>query len=242
MTTAAAAPAVAARRLRAFYPGLVLVMIGVVIAGFWPSYFGPMARGEVRARPALIEAHALVYLSWMALLLLQVALVYRRRSDLHRKLGRYGMVLGLAVLVMGLVATIVSPLDHLRDGSWPMERAASFLILPIGDMVLFAALFGAAMWYRRRPEVHKRFILMATTALLFAPVARMDFANPAVLLLVWMTPVLAGMGYDLWSRRKVHPSYIVGTALMLAVFTRLFVMESAGWRRVGTAILRAFGA
>lgn len=224
-----------------FYLAVVVLMSVIVIAGFWPSYFGPLLAGRPSDRPAAIEAHALVYLGWMGLLLLQVVLVYRRRSALHRRIGRAGMVFGLVVLGMGLVASIVSPLNHLRRGDWSMDRAASFLILPLGDMLLWAVLFGAAMWYRRNPEYHKRFILMATVTLLFAPVARMNLPLP-LLFVGWLLPVFLGMSYDLWTRRRIHPAYLAGTALMVVVFLRLFVMETAGWRRLGSGLLRAFGA
>ena len=221
-----------------FYLGLAMLMALIVLLGFWPSYFGPLVRGQAVERPLMIEAHALVYLGWMALLGLQVFLVYSGRSALHRKVGRVGAWFGLLVLVMGLVATVVAPLEHLRRGDWTMDRAASFVILPLGDMLLWGVLFGAAIWYRRRPEAHKRFILMATVALLFAPVARMDLPL-ALTLPLWLLPVLMGMSHDLWTRRKIHPAYVAGTAFMIVVFTRIFVMEWEGWRQIGARLLQA---
>jgi hypothetical protein len=48
------------------------------------------------------------------------------------------------------------------------------VIIPLGDMVLFAGFFIPAVIYRRRPEIHKRLMLLATTALLFAAAGRMS--------------------------------------------------------------------
>jgi hypothetical protein len=55
-------------------------------------------------------------------------------------------------------------------------------------MVLFGILFLAGIAYRKRAEVYKRFMLLATTALLFAPAARISVERLLVLLLVWLFP------------------------------------------------------
>jgi hypothetical protein len=57
------------------------------------------------------------------------------------------------------------------------------LVLPLGDLVSFGILVTAALCYRRRPEVHKRLMLLATSgALMAAPLAHLiakfpDFAK-----------------------------------------------------------------
>ena len=69
-------------RTRAF-AGLSALMVGIVVVGFWPSYFGPMVRGDIE-RPAIIQLHGVVFVGWMALLMAQVALAARGRMQLHR--------------------------------------------------------------------------------------------------------------------------------------------------------------
>lgn len=228
------------RVIRGFYVGLWFLMMALVLAGFWPYV---SAYGVDKPRPLTIHLHALVFIGWMLLLLTQITLVYRGRTATHRRVGRFGMAWGVLVLGMGLVATVVAPLAHLRAGEWTLDEAAAFLILPIGDMVLFGILFAVAIRYRRRPEVHKRFILLATVALLFAPAARLGGdRGPAMILLIWLFPLMIAMGYDVWTRRRIHPAYVVGTAILLAGFTRLFVMQSDAWLGVGRSLLHALGA
>jgi len=48
-----------------FYVGIALFMTAIVVAGFWPSYFGPLFHGNV-ARPWVIQLHGLVFVGWMA--------------------------------------------------------------------------------------------------------------------------------------------------------------------------------
>ena len=122
-----------------------------------------------------------------------------------------------------------------------MDEAAGFLIIPLGDMVLFGGFFIPAVIYRSRPEVHKRLILLATAALLFAAAGRMQSFLPLPLgVLLWFSPVLAGIGYDAWTRRKVHRVYLIGLVAMVIGISRLALTGTEVWLRVGRSIIRAF--
>jgi hypothetical protein len=169
-----------------------------------------------------------------------VTLVSLGRVRQHRRVGNLGIAYGTLVLVIGLVVTFVAPVLHMRAGDWTLDAAAAFLLLPLVDMVLFAGFFGAAVAYRRRPEIHKRLILAATVALAFAAVARMSFRSPAVFLLVWLSPLLAAMAFDAFTRRRVHPVHFISVTVMATAFTRIFFRESDGWLKIGRALLAPF--
>lgn len=221
---------------RRFYIAITLVLIAMVIHGFWPSYFGPLLSGGV-SRPWIIHVHGAVFTGWMALLLAQVALISTGRVRLHRRVGNAGIAYGILVLLVGLVVSVVAPVLHVRAGEWTVDRAAGFMLLPLVDMVLFAGFFGAAVAYRRRPEIHKRLILAATVALAFAAVARMSFESPVVFLLVWLSPLFAAMAFDVFSRRRVHPVHVLSVVVMALAFVRIFFTDSEGWLRIGRALL-----
>ena len=221
---------------RRFYVAITLILMGIVVRGFWPSYFGPLLNGGV-TRPGIIHLHGAVFSGWMVLLLAQVSLVATGRVRMHRRFGNVGIAYGTLVLGIGLVVSFVAPVLHVRAGEWTIDRAAGFMLLPLVDMVLFAGFFGAAIAYRRRPEIHKRLILAATVALAFAAVARMSFESPVVFLLVWLSPLFAGMAVDVFTRRRVHPVYFISVAIMAAAFVRIFFMQSEGWLMIGRALL-----
>jgi hypothetical protein len=213
--------------------------MAMVIRGFWPSYFGPLFTGGV-TRPWVIHLHGAVFSGWMVLLLTQVSLIATGRVQVHRRLGNFGIAYGALVLGLGLVVSFAAPALHVRAGEWTVDRAAGFLLLPLIDMVLFAGFFGAAIAYRRRPEVHKRLILAATVALAFAAVARMAFESPLVFLVVWLSPLFAAMVFDVFTRRRVHPVHFISATVMTGAFVRIFFMESEGWLRIGRALLAPF--
>jgi len=221
------------------YAGLSALMVGMVVVGFWPSYFGPMVRGNIE-RPAIIQIHGLIFVGWMALLIAQVVLAARGRIQLHRKVGRYGVAYGWLVVAMGLVVGPAASVIHVRAGEWPHDRGAGFLLTTFGDMVLFGACFAAAVAYRHRPEIHKRLMIAATVALLFAAVGRMSFiGSPPLAGLVWLSPLLIGMVHDKVTRGRVHPVYIITTIGFLIIGTRVLFEQSEAWLRIGRPILDA---
>jgi hypothetical protein len=142
------------------------------------------------------------------------------------------------VLILGLVVTFAAPVMHVRAGEWSMEQAGSFLPIPLGDMMLFGGFFGAAVAYRPRPEIHKRLVLLASVALMFAGVGRLWFADAVPLMLaMWYLPVVLAMGYDLLTMRRIHPVYLIGVAIMTVGLLRIPFGESELWQGIARPML-----
>jgi hypothetical protein len=228
------------RRVRSrFYVGLSGLMAAVTVVGFWPSYFGPMLRGDV-ARPAIIQAHGIIFVGWMALLMAQVVFAARGRIDLHRRIGRYGIAYGWAVLAMGIVVGPAASVIHVQAGEWTRDRGAGFLLTTFGDMALFGGFFAAAVVSRARPEIHKRLMVAATVALLFAAVGRMQFIeSPWLRAAVWLSPLFVGMAHDWVSSRRIHWTYLVATTVLFIGAMRILFVGSETWLRIGRPIIDA---
>src|SRR5262245_44455772 len=148
-----------------FYVGISLLIVAIVLAGFTPSFVN-MAVG--RPRPWFMHVHGAIFLGWLVLLVGQALLAARGKIALHRRVGTFGIAYGALVWMVGVMVSFVMPALHVRAGEWDMDRAATFLTIPLGDMVLFGGFFGAAVWYRTKPEIHKRLILLACVAVMFA--------------------------------------------------------------------------
>ena len=228
----------AQRRSHQFYIGLSLLLITTVVTGFWPTYFGTFLRGGA-ARPLVMHVHGAIFTGWMALLFLQVGLAATGRVSTHRRVGRFGIWYGAAVFTMGVIATFAAPVIHVHAGEWTIDQAGGFLILPIGDMVLFGSFFGAAVTFRNKPEIHKRLIVAATVALAFAAVARMNFAAP-IFFLIWMAPMAALAAFDFRSTGRVHRVTMICIAAMVIFFPRVLLIENEVWLVIGRALLRPF--
>jgi hypothetical protein len=225
---------------RTFYVALGTVIAAIAIAGFWRSYFGPLVSGNVDALP-LIHFHAAIYVGWLALLVAQAVFAAVGRIDMHVKLGRFGIGYGIFVIAVGLLVGFVMFVVRVRAGAAP--EAIGRLFGPVVDMLIFAPLFAAAIYYRRRPELHKRLMILATTTLLVAAVGRMRSFLPSFMLmqLVWSVPILLAMGYDYAKRRIVHPIYAFGLVLLLVESqpVRLAARTSDPWRSFGAWLAAA---
>jgi hypothetical protein len=161
MTTSAAAQPVTATRTfsASFYFWMVLLMAFFVFGGFGMTYWYPLAAGTFRPAPPVVHLHGLTYFSWMVLLVAQASLVNVRNVALHRSLGMFGIALAMAVIIMGALITILG-------ASRSSGAAAHGIYLGITAVTGFALLFTLAMRNTRRPEIHKRLILLAMLPLL----------------------------------------------------------------------------
>jgi hypothetical protein len=228
---------------RRFYVGMALFMIIIVIAGFWTSYFGPMFRAGFNQWPWIIHVHAASSLGWMTLLLAQALLVSTGRVRTHKKLGTFGIGYGALIILIGLVVSFALPLHHLAVDGWQMNRAARLLLIGVADITWFAGFFGAAVAYRRRPETHKRLIVLAAVALMLPGAARLVLAfvglQPLIIVPLSFSPLLIAMGYDLLTRRRIHSAYLIGAPLLVARLPWQFVIESEPGLDFGRTLLTA---
>jgi hypothetical protein len=159
------------------------------------------------------------------------------------KVGKFGMLWGLVVIVVGWATAFSRFADRVQAGN--LEEAQIRLIAPFTDLLFFAPLLATAWHFRTKPEVHKRLIIVASTVLLIAAVHRMTFLGgrpPPVpqLLAVWLSPIILGMIHDFVKQRLVHPVYLLGIAIVLVMkFGRAWISDTDAWRQF-TIWLAAF--
>ena len=219
------------RRTRYFYVGMAIAVAATVFAGFARTYFLKLHYGSPPL-DILRHAHALVFTAWVLLFLAQTTLIAARRTDIHRRLGILGAVLAALVIIMGTATAIL----RAKAGAAPIPGVSplSFLAIPFFDMVVFAILIGAGLYYRHRADVHKRLMTLATIALLSAPIARLpfEFMKPGPPAFFGLTDlfIVVLLVYDLATRRRVHPATIWGGLLIVASQPlRLMLSGTAAW-------------
>jgi hypothetical protein len=227
-----ALPATTRRHDRLFYSGMALAAALTVLVGFAPSYYLRGYFGSPALSPVL-HVHGLLFTGWIVLFVVQTALVAARRVALHRTLGVAGAALAAAMVVAGVMAAI----DAVHRGAAPAGvPPLSFLIIPLGDIALFGGFVATALWWRRRPETHKRLMLLATISILTAAVARWPGVlplGPLAFFAITDLFIVAGVIYDRWSRGRVHPAYIWGGLLIvLSQPLRLVLSGTEAWLTV----------
>jgi hypothetical protein len=220
-----------------FYLCMSLLIAVVVVYGFSQT----IAHNLLHASPLppfILTIHAIVFPVWVLFFILQSALVRTRNVPLHRTLGWFGLALGIALLVLGYFTAIAMDRFHMRE---PDSDAPAFLIVQLMDLSCFAVPFALAVYWRRRPEYHRRLMLIASCALTDAAFGRFPqipfaFSPGGVDALI-----LLGILRDLIVDRRIHTVYRYAFPLFILVqivCMQTYLRASPWWVHMATAILR----
>ncbi len=263
MAEAAVRTGARANPSRQFYFFMALTCLIIAVVGFLPTYFVPMAQGKFKGAP-LVHIHGVVLFAWMAFLCTQTWLVAQGKTLSHRTWGVLGVAIATAMVFV--VTAVVS--WRIAQASLPgqpegvAQGVRAFAWVSIGEIAFFIGAFTLAIVYVKRPEIHKRLLLLATISLLGAPIARWFLtllapsAPPAPILppgvpavfappvFVAVPPALLGdllllvaLWFDWRTRGRPHPVYLIGGALMILLHaTQVQVAESPAWQAIATAI------
>jgi len=221
---------------RKFYTGMAIAMLFTALFGFSRTYFLGLISGHARTITgrvpnATVHLHALLFMSWLVLFIVQTSLVATHRVKVHRKLGYFGVVLAAAMIVVGgRTAIEAARLGAVPPGANPWN----FTAIPFGDLTTFAIFFLAAVLWRNDKDKHKRLMVLATACLMSAALVRWPGVlriGPLLSYVLTLLFPIAGIVYDRWSRGRVHAVYWWGLALIvLGVPVRVALLGSPAWR------------
>ncbi len=243
-----------------FYVWMAGLCMLVAFAGFAPSYWVPVATGSFKGAP-ILHIHGLLFSFWTVFFVAQAALASSGRIARHRAVGLVGISLATSMVIIGVITALVSMKRGIALGY--ADSAKAFSIVPLLGIPVFAGLFIAAIANVRRPEVHKRLMLVATISLLQAAVGRvfrLFLAPPAVLALpptdvppppVMFTVgpgiasdliILIGIVYDWRTRGRPHPAYLIGGGIVLAAqLIKVPLSTTAAWHAIADGLLALAG-
>jgi hypothetical protein len=221
-----------------FYLFMSLLIAAVVVYGF----SGTVGRKLVYAespRPILLWVHAVLFTSWVGFYILQSVLVRTRKIKIHRTLGWAGAALGLSMVVIGpWVAVVMARFDTTR-----LHRANrdAFLIIQLFDILCFATCLGLAILWRKRPEKHRRLMLIATCALTGAAFGRIPIMHTPLAFYGGIDGlILLGALRDLAVSRRIHPVYVIAIPLLVAgqtAVSEVFLHRAGFWTRIAHGLL-----
>jgi len=212
---------------RLFHAGMAVALLLTAVAGFGPTYFFKPVHPSPPLSP-LLHVHGMVFTAWLVLLIVQTGLVRAERVDLHKRLGIVGALLAALMVCLGLAVGIdAARRGAAADGMTPL----GFMIFPFGQALLFGGFIAAGLWYRRKPEIHRRFILLGSITILTPAISRMVDKRSVLALFLTLTFVIVAMIHDGLTRRRVHPVYIVGgLVLLVSGPLRAVIATTAAWQ------------
>ena len=233
-----------------FFAWMAALCVFYAFAGFSSTYFIPMAEGSLRHVTPAVHIHGILFFGWTLVFLLQTKLVSQGNIALHRSIGMAGISLATAMVIMGLIVNWRAFAGALDAGE-PSERAFRLLYGGTQAMILFAALFGAAIANIRRSDVHKRLMLFATTMILTAAVGRLwrplfdggPGSVPSLLVFATIDVILvAAVLYDWRTLGHVHRATIVGGAVLIgSQIARVTLPLTDTWQTFAPTLVRLVG-
>jgi hypothetical protein len=222
-----------------FFLGAAFAMTLVIVAGFSTQL--AMGRSTFYSAP-LVHAHAIMFMGWVTIYLLQNIFVATGRMALHRRLGwvAAGWIVPMIVLGFGVTIAMV------RRGQVPFFfRPLHFLVFDPLSLITFAALTGSAILLRNRTEWHRRLHLCGMAMLMGPGFGRL---LPLPLLVPWAWEAsfaaglifpIAGIVADFRRDGHVHPAWRWGILTMLAGF---LMIEAVTYSGAGQILYRTITA
>ena len=202
---------------RFFYMGMAILLCVCVYIGFSPTYF---RAGMLRAPlpSPIIHIHGAVFTLWMLLFTVQAAFISARRVKWHRSFGTVAFCLPPVMVILGVIAAVNALRRGVRIG--PLDPSVSFAI-PLIGIVAFSIVIYAAWRARRRPDAHKRLILIATSGIVGAAFGRFPWDR------IGLPPAagaMTGVGacllilitFELVTLRRIHRSTMWAAPLVFA--------------------------
>jgi hypothetical protein len=228
-------------RLGDLYSWTALGCVLTAFLGFVPTFWMPVAAGKFAANP-VVFMHGIGFFTWTLFALAQTSLVPAGRVALHRSVGLAGISFATLLTMLGLLAALNSLQSGIAAGQ--AAGAEAFLIVPLTVIVPFAVLFTIAIANIRRPDFHKRLMLLATVSVLNAPVARPLIVwvfklPPTQQLPVWIDVpacylsyllIVPALIYDWRTRGRIHPVYMIAVPIMVLIPLAVMpISDSAAW-------------
>jgi len=227
---------------RRFFTAMSFVLLAAVVLGFSRTFFFtswfPEAR-ELVPPERFFVVHGTAAAAWFVLLIAQAALVASGNVRRHRQLGQYGVALAAVIVVLGLYGGLLAAA---RPGGFigvPVPPLL-FLVVPVAAMTTFAVFVALAVARRSDPQSHKRYMLLASIAMIEAAVARWPFdliAQPSpapglgtfeLVTCLFLLPLVA---WDLVSRGRLHPVTLWGgLALVATLLLRMPLASTQAWQ------------
>jgi hypothetical protein len=208
---------------------------------FGQTWFLRPLLGPPEPLAATVQLHGTLFFGWTLLFITQVGFVATRRQALHRRLGQLSLFLFTLMVVSGLWTAW----DGSRNGSaFETATGRPVLLWPLANLLAFMVFYGLGYRDRRRPDFHKRWMLLATVAIAVPALVRigrlveMSLMGPLKGLMISNLLLLLLVLHDLRSRGGLHPATIWGGGLwLLSQPLRWWVHHSPAWLSLAERIL-----
>jgi hypothetical protein len=219
-----------------FFRTLIFAMAAVLVGGFVLQL--AMGRSSFNA-PLVVHFHAVAFMGWVAIVLMQTHLATSGAIAQHRQLGRIAVAYSVLLLILGPLVTLAA----VQTGRAPFFfQPQHFLIAnPLG-VLAFLGLLIAAVQLRKQTDWHARLQIGALAMLMgpgFGRILPMPFMTPyafEIAELAALVFILVAMARDMKVHGRAHPAWFWTIGVMVGT---LLLARALAFSPIGEAIYAA---
>ena len=138
------------------------------IWGFWVTYFSRSSETV----SGYEHLHGFGMFAWVLMLVMQSFLIRTNRRRIHRLTGKLAYLLGPWIVI----STIL--LAHYRLNVRGLSAEGLYILgLQVFILIQFTVCYTMAMWYRKQPDLHARWMICTAFSLLDPIFARILYFN-----------------------------------------------------------------
>lgn len=225
------------RKKPSFFFVMAIVAMLAVFIGFSKTFFIPVGEGTFTA-PWPVHLHGVFAFLWIILFQVQSSLIQFKKYYFHQILGMLGIFVAAGVFITMVPVGLFAVKKELGLGLGPTAYSGFVGVLSSG--LMFFTLVVAGIYNRKKPNVHKRLMLLATIVVLWPAWFRFrhffpNIPNPEI----WFAVVLAdsliivAWIWDKLRNGKVHPILLyIGLFIILEHTFEVLAFDSALWRKL----------
>jgi hypothetical protein len=198
----------------------------------------------------IVHFHGLLFFAWTLYFAFQSWLAASGEVARHRTMGMIGVSLATAMTIFGFLVAVNAMKRSAALGM--TDEGIAFAIVPLSGILFFAVVVTLAIANVRRPEIHKRLMLLAGISLLDAAVARwfLTFLAPPGAVGPPPVPVTIGPAFvaylllmvaivfDWRTSGRPHPVYVYGGVALIAIkLLNWPISTTTAWHSLAGGIL-----
>jgi hypothetical protein len=218
---------------------MAITGIIAIVIGFSRTFLIPLAEGT-KSWPIVIYVHGAFAFGWVLLFLIQSVLIKTKNYKTHMTLGRWGFFIAIGAAVTIIPAGLYQIERELKEG---FGQTAILTITGVfSSALIFLSFVTLAIYFRKKPQAHKRFMLLATIVLLWPAWFRWRHYFPSVTRPdIWFGIVLAdsliiiAFIWDWLKNKKIHPVLLYGGLFFIIEnVIEIILFDTPVWRAIAS--------
>jgi len=236
---------------RLLYAAAAVVLLLITLLGFQQFYLHGRAYPAHPLAPpvkGLLIAHGTAMTAWILLFLVQTLLVAGGNRKLHMTLGPIAFALAPIMVLLGLYLPIQTTRFEPDVTLWGLNRV-HFMAIPIFSILTFGVFVTIGLRYRRRLDVHRPMMLMATLAIMAAAADRITGLPDLYAATIWgglfgpfFVPLLVGALFFAakWAVTRSFDRWLAAglAALVVGSFLTMKVAPTQPWAQFTAFLVR----